>query len=915
MEKAPQSIARRFLAGNKTESFDENDLTKACVQLILTTSRQSFRRALDLSRRFVRVSEGRSRHMRLMALRAFGQMTHYSGRHAEALKIYQQARVLTRYDPPARAGIDRMLIDVYMYLARYDQSRRAATRALALYERQGKTADWHKTQVNYANVLHRLDRHADASRIYREATRFFLNAGDELSAARCQYNLGNTLVQLFEIEQAETAYRSAREVYERLGRDLDATEVRYGQAWLQMLQGDLHVAMSELDDCRRTFAQAGNRRFESLCILDLAEVYLGLGLNSDALAAARKAERLFSRLRMRYERAKAALFRAQSAVTLDRKREATLAARRASSGFRSEKNKGFSAVAQLVFADLAGSRQEMYARRVVRAQRLFAQSQLPLWQAVCDLRLIQQPSHSHQALDRLADNKAAQVVPHLYASWQTALGDRYHTLGQSKRAITCWTRAADRLDAVRSQLPPVELRASFTRKAPSPHSRLVETEATRNPRSAAIWSERLKTAGIWAPVPATALALPERRRVTKSLDSLASQVEFLMHQVPGFHGERGLSVPSTQRALRKLQQEIRLGFSRVEALTEKSHGSAEDIDRIIDVTSTRLPIIQFHVAERDILAFVHQNRKTAVCRFRDGRGRIESSLERWRFFLERELFASFPGRKIRDSEEQVLWSELGDWLWKPLGVDIAADSVLVIGEGELANLPWQALKVDGQPLFLRHHIILSPSIRHFDSAGSVRVTNKDVMVFGGNGANLPHVDLELQQVLLRAGGQSRAFSPSRREDWPIEGESRVWHFSGHAVLRNENPFYSYLMLSDGPLFAADFRLRRCRVELATLAACRTGEQVSLPGEESMGLVRSLLEMGARNVIAGRWPVSDESTAEWMTHFYCRYFDNRDLFTAAREATLKVRDKFPSAFHWAAFSIFGADRIGGPHEAN
>jgi hypothetical protein len=75
MEKATQNIARRFLAGSKTESVDEDDLIKACVQLILTTSRQSYRRALDLSRRFVRASKGRSRHMRLMALRAFGQMS------------------------------------------------------------------------------------------------------------------------------------------------------------------------------------------------------------------------------------------------------------------------------------------------------------------------------------------------------------------------------------------------------------------------------------------------------------------------------------------------------------------------------------------------------------------------------------------------------------------------------------------------------------------------------------------------------------------------------------------------------------------------------------------------------------------------------------------------------------------------
>ncbi len=105
------------------------------------------------------------------------------------------------------------------------------------------------------------------------------------------------------------------------------------------------------------------------------------------------------------------------------------------------------------------------------------------------------------------------------------------------------------------------------------------------------------------------------------------------------------------------------------------------------------------------------------------------------------------------------------------------------------------------------------------------------------------------------------------------------------------------------------------VPAIALAACQTGQQVAVPGEEATGLVRSLLEMGARNVVAGRWPVSDESASFWMTRFYSRYLRNDDLFTAARDAALEVRENYPSAYHWAAFAIFGAGLRGGPHEAN
>lgn len=112
-------------------------------------------------------------------------------------------------------------------------------------------------------------------------------------------------------------------------------------------------------------------------------------------------------------------------------------------------------------------------------------------------------------------------------------------------------------------------------------------------------------------------------------------------------------------------------------------------------------------------------------------------------------------------------------------------------------------------------------------------------------------------------------------------------------------------MKDGPLFAADFRLMRNRVGLVTLAACRTGQQMYLPGEEATGLVRSLLEMGARSVIASYWAVVDSSTAHWMREFYGRYLEGLSLEESMRQAMTSVRKKYPSAYHWAAFSLYGA----------
>jgi CHAT domain-containing protein len=200
----------------------------------------------------------------------------------------------------------------------------------------------------------------------------------------------------------------------------------------------------------------------------------------------------------------------------------------------------------------------------------------------------------------------------------------------------------------------------------------------------------------------------------------------------------------------------------------------------------------------------------------------------------------------------------------------------------------------------------APSLRHYLQARRQTVRSSKARVFVGSIGGLAHVQREIATVKSRMQGHATTVhDPCRRADWPNNEGARIWHFVGHAHLRPDNPFYSSLMLADGPLFAADFRLRRNRVKLVTLAACRTGQQTSLPGEESGGLVRSLLEMGARDVIASHWAVSDVSTSVWTDLLYSAYLSGQSASSSARQAALGVREKYPSAFHWSAFSVFGA----------
>jgi tetratricopeptide (TPR) repeat protein len=909
---AREKKVQRYLTTGVIHEITEGELAGACEQAIQVVSRRSFGQALRLAHRFLRRAVSRGGPLRLAALRAVARMNHFSGNHREARKHYLLARQEPGVSPLIRGRIDRTLVDVYMYLNDFGKSAEHARLAMTTFTRLEANDDLAQTWVNYGNLLHRQDRHQQAEKWYRRAAEHFQTVENSVALARCQYNRANVLVQMFQFTEAEMLYQQAKSIWEEAGYELDACDARYGLAWLWMLSGQFHRALLALSQCEVTYRKGGDPRGEALCMLDRAEVYLTLGLSDDARKDALGAGRRFAKLNLRYERAKAALFQAQAAQALGRTDEANTQLRRARGWFRMERNSGFSGVVHLVAADLADQNARAVQQHLISAERLFAQARMPFWEAVCDLKKVSANIRPSASLVRLRRNQATRQVPHLFAMERTFGGDLRWQRGDTEGAQQMWREAAERLDAVRAQLPPVELRSTYTKRQALPHLRLISAEADRDPMQAAVWSERYKTAGLWSLLPGD-VTDTERDRIGQHLSELAVQVATIARQLGQPTGERSWRAATANQAVNKLQRQIRQQLLLSESGSRMGVDSPESIAEYFRSASQYLPVVQFHLQGEDIFAFVHQDGSTVLTRFDQGRRRLGLALERWRFLLERQLVPTLKDKHPLSGSEQSLWEDLGNWLWKPLKIDPQASELLLLPEGELANLPWAALCHDGRQLVERHLITLSPSLRHYRAACRVTSMATQVDIFRGTADNLPMVDNEIAVLAGRAGDRAVVHNPVRRDQWPLSDEAAIWHYSGHAHLREDNPFYSYLILDDGPFFAADFRFRRCRVNLVTLAACRSGEEVALPGEESTGLVRSILEMGARNVIAGHWPVSDESTASWMQAFYDSYLSGVSVLASARRAALVVRDQFPSAYHWAAFSVFGASDLGG-HDA-
>jgi CHAT domain-containing protein len=110
-------------------------------------------------------------------------------------------------------------------------------------------------------------------------------------------------------------------------------------------------------------------------------------------------------------------------------------------------------------------------------------------------------------------------------------------------------------------------------------------------------------------------------------------------------------------------------------------------------------------------------------------------------------------------------------------------------------------------------------------------------------------------------------------------------------------------LDNGLLTNADILNLDLRSELVVLSACDTGRG-TLTGDGVLGLSRSWLAAGVKNVVVSLWAVNDEATAMLMEEFYRSFQRQPDSAIALRQAMLATRKQHPGPKFWSAFTVVG-----------
>ncbi|MEU9702393.1 CHAT domain-containing protein [Streptomyces sp. NPDC047981] len=222
------------------------------------------------------------------------------------------------------------------------------------------------------------------------------------------------------------------------------------------------------------------------------------------------------------------------------------------------------------------------------------------------------------------------------------------------------------------------------------------------------------------------------------------------------------------------------------------------------------------------------------------------------------------------------------------------ETLWLVPDGPLHDLPLHAVEVDGAPLGDRRPMCVTPSasLLRLRLGRTPDSGVRRALILADPDGDLPHARAEAHLVgsLLPETDVLTGASATRGRLLEKLGAERydVLHLACHYGFDRDRPSGSGVRLADGRLTVEDFLSVRLDDSLVVVSGCETGAQQHRRGNELIGLTRALLYAGARAVVVSQWAVNDVSTALLMAGLYRRLARDTPVGAALSAARSEVR---------------------------
>jgi CHAT domain-containing protein len=318
-----------------------------------------------------------------------------------------------------------------------------------------------------------------------------------------------------------------------------------------------------------------------------------------------------------------------------------------------------------------------------------------------------------------------------------------------------------------------------------------------------------------------------------------------------------------------------------------------------------------------------------------------------------------PGRG--EGYDRISAGELYDLLIKPFEKTIEGRTLVIVPDGILAGLPFEALVTikDGKKSYLieknvvkyiqsatvfallKAHVNPAQASERFIGFGDpvydynsfkkgkpenpVSLSGRGDPTaaktrYAGIGGKLGRLEASgdeiraINRLFLEKKIQAKThLREEARKDYAKESEMDRYgyiHFSMHGIVTPKLQAIAFSRIPgsdyDGLLTANEIMNLRYNARLVVLSACRTGLGRTERGEGITGLTRAVMYAGSSATAVSLWNVDDTATRELMTRFYKGMIldgnSKADSLRRAKQELLKTRYRHP--YFWAAFVIYG-----------
>lgn len=291
--------------------------------------------------------------------------------------------------------------------------------------------------------------------------------------------------------------------------------------------------------------------------------------------------------------------------------------------------------------------------------------------------------------------------------------------------------------------------------------------------------------------------------------------------------------------------------------------------------------------------------------------------------------------------------KLNNWLISPFSREVEGYRLVIIPDGKLAYLPFDAFltsspdtsKMDFRGL---KYLVYDHAVSYSYSAtllyyyfNSNKQANKELAAFvpkyDGSKIDLnlvqntvreqlfplPGAKLEVAGITKLIEGQIFKEDEATEENFKANaGNYDILHLAMHTEINDSLPMYSKLVFSpgkegNGMLDTYEVYNMSLKSRMTVLSACNTGSGRLQKGEGVMSLARAFLYAGCPAIIMTLWSVEDESSANLMIDFYKNLLSGYSKDEALRKAKIKhIQTADPLKAHpyyWLGYVSIGDQR--------